>query len=402
MTSASEKRKLKILYLAKWPMNERDWRRLGINHFVETGHHVEIANLADYMHPGLEKPWGEEIHRPDTPVHHIAGFRDLLRLSRDFKNFDAAVVLLQSGFLLSSTLIPYMLLWRSGLAFAVLGPLPGPGARLESAAVPFGLRLRDFFMRLRKINPLNSVIARLPVNWFGARPAAVVLRQSEYGRVIAAFSGTRTRVLNSHTDDYEIMLRMRKENIQKKPQAVFIDQSVPHHPDYATVKSTPPAAEPYYHCLRGYFDRFEAETGLKIVVAAHPRSPLDVLQKALDGRPVFKNRTPELIAESRAVIGHFSTALGMAAALRTPIVLITTKLTYHGHFYHKHYYEMFSRELGAPLIFIDDPETAPVPPLSVNEDLYAAYEKRYMRCEGAPETPRWAAVESALQEILAA
>ncbi|MHC8508129.1 MAG: hypothetical protein ACYYKD_01825 [Rhodospirillales bacterium] len=386
-------------------MNERDWSRFGARHFVRGGHHVEIANLADWIHPHLDKPWDEEVRSPDTPIHYVAGVRDLLRFRHNLKRFDAVIVLLQSAFLMSRTWIPYVLLARSSLPYLVLGPTVYPGFKIDVQAVPLRRRLRDFAARLKNMNPVNSALARTPANWLGVRPAAVVLRQSEMGRVLNAFCGPATRILNIHTDDYETVIGLKKEKHERKAQAVFIDQYMPHHVDLAAANLTPVDAEQYYSRLRVYFDRFEAKTGLPIVVAAHPRASLDVTKEAFAGRPVIKNRTAELIAESRAVIGHTSTALGLAAAMRLPVVILTMQQMYNLYFCEKYIYEAFSRELGAPLIFIDDPETALVPSLpdlTVNEDLYAAYERRYLRCEGAPETPRWAAVESALHEVLAA
>lgn len=396
---------LRLLYMAGWPMNERDWSRFGVSHFVRSGHHVEIANLADWIHPRLDKPWDEEVRSPDTPVHYIAGVRDLLDMRHIFKRFDAVIVLLQSAFLMSRTWIPYVLLARAGSPYLVLGPAVMPGIRLDAKAAPPRQRLRDATARLSQMNPLNSIIARLPARWLGVAPAAVVLKPSEDSQTAPVFTGPDTKVLHSCTDDYENVVRLRRRTSERKDQAVFIDQHMPHHQDFKELNARPINADAYYDCLRRYFDRFEAATGLQTVIAAHPRASVDELREVFNGRPVFKGRTAELISESRAVLGHDSTVLGVAAALRTPVALLATKPTYFQQTYDKYCYEMFSRELGAPLIFIDDPETALVPPLpdlTVNEDLCAAYERRYLRCEGAPETPRWAVVESALQEILAA
>ncbi|MHC8508110.1 MAG: hypothetical protein ACYYKD_01730 [Rhodospirillales bacterium] len=391
--------------MAGWPMNEHDWNRFGVSHFARGGHHVEIANLADWIHPRLEKPWDEEVRSPDTPIHYIAGVRDLLRFRHNIKRFDAVIVLLQSAFLMSRTWLPYILLARSNLPYLVLGPSVYPGFKFDVQAVPLRRRLRDLAARLKDMNPVNSVLARLPAGRLGVGPAAVVLKPSENSQTAPVFTGPGTKVLHSCTDDYENVARLRRRTSERKAQAVFIDQHMPHHQDFKELNAQPINADAYYDCLRRYFDRFEAATGLQTVIAAHPRASVDELRGAFNGRPVFKGRTAELISESRAVFGHNSTALGAAAALRTPVVLLATKPIYFYQTYEKYCYEMFSRELGAPLIFIDDPETALVPPLpdlTVNEDLCAAYERRYLRCEGAPETPRWAAVESALHEVLAA
>ena len=81
-------------------------------------------------------------------------------------------------------------------------------------------------------------------------------------------------------------------------------------------------SDSYWKKIDDTLDFLEKKTGLKAVVAgAHRRSPEDIPTK----KRVIFNRTPELIMQSKLVVGHNSTALHYAVLFKKPIILLKMK-----------------------------------------------------------------------------
>tara|TARA_Y100000768_G_C23949285_1_gene669276 strand:- start:293 stop:1471 length:1179 start_codon:yes stop_codon:yes gene_type:complete len=82
----------------------------------------------------------------------------------------------------------------------------------------------------------------------------------------------------------------------------------------------------YWHCLNEIFERFEKKLKIKIIIAAHFRRSKDKKSLPNIGRKFVFDKTPELIKNSKLVIGHHSTALNYAILMRKPIVLLDFKV----------------------------------------------------------------------------
>jgi hypothetical protein len=97
-----------------------------------------------------------------------------------------------------------------------------------------------------------------------------------------------------------------------------------------------------------------------------------------------------LIATSRLIMAHTSTAIGFAVLFREPTMLLMTRDLYDRQVYEKYTYEGFSHALDTPLQFFDEPSSLEFQkPLEVNETCYEHYVNDYLRCRGAPDQPMW-------------
>jgi len=149
------------------------------------------------------------------------------------------------------------------------------------------------------------------------------------------------------------------------------------------------------------FDRIEKERGLRVVIAAHPRTAYGAAEDMFGDREIISGSTAELIATSRLIMAHTSTAIGFAVLFREPTMLLVTRDLYDRQVYEKYTYEGFSHALDTPLQFFDEPSSLEFQkPLEVNETCYEHYVNDYLRCRGAPDQPMWDTIWEAIGKHL--
>lgn len=126
--------------------------------------------------------------------------------------------------------------------------------------------------------------------------------------------------------DYDSFLRqkkMLKSDKRSKDYVLFLDQFWPFHPDFRALDKVIPLAEDYYRDhLEVLFSFIEKTLGKRIVIALHPKAEIDLAKQIYGKRELIKNETLNLISGASFVLGHYSTSLIFALALKKPIGLI--------------------------------------------------------------------------------
>lgn len=139
--------------------------------------------------------------------------------------------------------------------------------------------------------------------------------------------------------------------------AVFIDQYYPFHPDMTIMGTSHIPSEPYYRQLNATFNIIEKELGVKVLIAAHPKSLKYKDKNFFNGRKVYMGMTADLIKNASYVIIHDSTALSFAIMNYKPVIALTSSLI------KKYYPENYnncvnlSEQFGFTLINMDNIET---------------------------------------------
>ncbi|MDT8447561.1 MAG: hypothetical protein RRB13_11780 [bacterium] len=179
-------------------------------------------------------------------------------------------------------------------------------------------RLRDMFSsRLIFWLRQHSELYPLPLRVFSLR--------NELTQYYQARTGFPSElILPFHSMEYDRFLAYKKAHPQGEAPdgtCVFLDEAFTHHPDYAVVYGHErPGTEAYLAKMIRVFEQVEAQTGLRVVVAAHPRSRYDELGDAFGGREVIQGKTQELVARSSLVLAHVSTSVSFAALFDKPLV----------------------------------------------------------------------------------
>lgn len=142
-------------------------------------------------------------------------------------------------------------------------------------------------------------------------------------------SDSLVRWINSY--DYDTYLgyvrSLEGATPASEPIAVFLDEAATSHRDFDLIGGKGlclPEAE-YSASMRRLFDAVERNTGLRVVVAAHPRSDYDNRPGFFGDRELVLGRTVDLVARSSFVIGHVSTAISYAVLFDKPLLLARTK-----------------------------------------------------------------------------
>lgn len=100
---------------------------------------------------------------------------------------------------------------------------------------------------------------------------------------------------------------------------LFIDAGPSTHPAFINRINTLDHNN-YLRRINNYFEFIEKETGLPIVISAHPKSKYN--KDDFGGRNIYIGRTAELIHYSEGVLSHYSTSLVNAALEYKPIQII--------------------------------------------------------------------------------
>jgi hypothetical protein len=211
-----------------------------------------------------------------------------------------------------------------------------------------------------------------------------------------SFVNRNCKFLHTHSLDYDIVLKLKENNSSSQHTtnySVFLDDCKPYHPDNLVMDigmNLAPDKTPddYYLELNNFFDLHEQNSDTKVIIAAHPRFNYKNLPfKPFRERELYYGRTVELIKNCSCVIGHNSTALGVAAIFNKPIVLLNSS-TFSN--YNNCCVNLFAKELGVRVIdlsFIKPLQNLDLGPKSRNS--YKSYIAKYIKEENKSELNSW-------------
>lgn len=179
------------------------------------------------------------------------------------------------------------------------------------------------------------------------------------------------RLSRIHHQDVDAALADEPSAVEvPEDYCVFIDDYLPHHPDFCITGSPTVDAAKYYVALNRFFDRIEQRLGTAVVVAAHPRAVYAA--NPFEGRLVVAGETNALVKNARIAFAHMSTAVSFAVLHRKKLCLIHSADIRRVH--PIGYLQMLKTAeiLGCPLL---DFETWPGDELPVQELEVARYEQ---------------------------
>ncbi len=143
--------------------------------------------------------------------------------------------------------------------------------------------------------------------------------------VISSHDGPETSVFINHPDweKFQNALANPQSPIVTEPYVVFIDEYYPLHPDYLCRFGKLPNANAnaYQSSLCRFFDDYEKRTGLRVVIAAHPKAGYE--PGTFGQRPIIKYQTDNLVQYAQGVFLHHSAAVAYAILFDKPVGFIT-------------------------------------------------------------------------------
>jgi len=204
-------------------------------------------------------------------------------------------------------------------------------------------------------------------------------------------------VVPIHSMEYDRFLRFVRAGgrLQVKEKAVFLDEAFVSHPDKLRVLglSEVPGAEVYFEKMTQLFNRIEQQTGLNVIIAAHPRVQY---QNEWGDREVVYHQSLEQVAQAKIVVAHSSTSVSLAVLFDRPLLLVDLKGA-------NRLVGIMSRLLKASRIDLENPrelEYFNFKDFANRSNSYQFYRDHYLKSPKAdPKKTCWEIIGPALKEL---
>jgi hypothetical protein len=373
----------RIVFVVQSPLTRRDYRRHGIEYLQRQGGDIRVIDVTALIFPNVAPRPSDPVEACPVPLTICRSHADWINCNEYLLQATLTVCLVGSGYVTLTNLPILRAISRAPGAFMLFMTNLHPQPRVKSRAVGIVARIKRF-----RLWP--SLLARVPLRLLGVRHVDYVVHGGRKTIVARPLVGPQSKLIVGHSTDYEACLAATSVPETQSNTAVFLDQNFGFHRDpIASGIRQPASAELFYSALRKFFDRIEAELGVAVVIAAHPRSGYDSVQKLFGDRKVVKERTAELIKESNLVIACYSTAIGMAVWFGKPLVMIATKeVVSHPNL--AGVVESFAHALGKDIIFIDEPDAFSTQDMRrIDRNRYDAYVEDFIKMKSSPELPLW-------------
>ena len=313
-----------LFYIHRFPFNKEAFNRDEFAYFISEGYHVKYLDISTLL---KKKDLG--VKSPESLKDYIIPFDS----KKSFKNFllehkDDSVIITDVGLLANSAWM-YVAIFNAKLPYVLFENSVLPKIKNASKQIT-----KTGFLKLfKRFN--YSKIYKKPVEMFThliakskLYPAKMIITSKpKLSAEKRALKGKDTIMKYSMSLDYKVAMDAAENNTMEEPYAVFVDQYFVHHPDFKTNHIVHFfTAEEYYTELNNFLADFSAKTGLKIVIASHPRRSE---QQTKDFNPDFEihyNKTAELVKHSRVALIHFSTAINFAVIFKKPFLLLDSDL----------------------------------------------------------------------------
>lgn len=314
----SSQRSVRVAVVLILPFTENDYPKVDIPGLLASGAIIDVIDVSAYLFPGNNlKTHTEPL--PEGINHHLISTAPELRNVGDIlAQVDFIICSATTGHisqinlaimrLVSQASAPYMIIYRNAVPVI-------DGAHFQ---VSFNQRLQHF-------NLFNTIVNRAPLGLLGIRPADYVVYGGEASQISMRLVSDKTAVVWSYAESYQHY----KSEIAANPHlpsdktAVFLDQNIGYHPDNAEHgRADHVDPEKVYPHLRRWFDLVEENTGLRVVIAAHPRANYDALPGIFGDREIRLGETTKMVHASSLVMTFYSTAANLGVLFGKPISVL--------------------------------------------------------------------------------
>lgn len=371
------------MYLFSTPILASYAYRYGINYLKEEGYEIELMDLSNLLaiqaykevKSGLLEYEGYKVILCKDKKHLVG------KISKYEKD---TIFLLTFDFYLDVFFI-YKELTRNRLDFGYINRMD---TNLEvSITMNFREKIRNYILNININKIAATLFNKIPRKWLKLKSAEFIVLggncNSEFYRKIT-LCDDKTRTIYLHSLDYEEYLKakqIKNSQFAREKYCVFLDQYTPYHPDGISmgIKMNP---DIYYKELRNIFRIIEEQYGLKVLIAAHPRSDYSKHPEAYQKYPVYKYMTAEMILYSEFVLTQYSTAQTYAILANKPMLFLYSDELINFKIYLLAI-NAYSKETGAPKINIshttDSEIIRKIGELKIDGDLYKQYIYNYIK-----------------------
>jgi hypothetical protein len=381
-----------------------DYERFDIEYMLDQGIRITVVDVADIVIP--ESPRGREAYAdwPSIEFKIVTRRGELAPVFASIADADLVVNFVSDRLISARSFFVLRAMGRMKAPSLIISSEAYPGfVESERASLTLFSQIRNLPGRISRANILNSLLARIPRQVLGVPAADFLVQGGRRSMIKSALVGPSTKTIQAHSLDLDRIMRLQKAmpSASETDTAVFIDQGVIGHREYLhpAMRGNFEGAR-YFKSLRVLFDRIEAETDLKVIIAAHPHSTLPYDQGEFGDREIVRHRSIELVIGSRMVIAHNSALIGAAVALNKPILIVTSREDMYRRGDESAGYHLgFIQALNKKLCFLDELENLGIDAATrVDPEVYHQYVVNYIKQDSSPDLSYW---EIVLQEVAA-
>jgi len=202
----------------------------------------------------------------------------------------------------------------------------------------------------------------------------------------------KTKIIWAHALDYDLYLDSQKDapdDLIEHPYAVYLDEGHPIHSDDNLPKNSNNAyLNEYYMELNKTLDHLEKKLKIPIVIAEHPLAARNDNAQRFKGRKVFKNKSIDLVSQSKFVLVHDNTLLNFAVIFEKPIIFVKFE-NMIGTLYNKrsdYIAKQFqSISMDSAMILKGDFDNKHM----IDQETYTQYRENYIKSINSPENYFW-------------
>ncbi len=387
----------RILFLLEHPPDARDKSRFGFTTLEKLGFEVHIAELSAIR--GRGAPNAEERKGTDPWPLTCAGLSALKRFALSLEHHDTVIMVggvTQQSLWTDRRILAILGRSRAFLAAISVGGMPALDAeatarrRVVQQATFMAVRPRCWPTLARRALAIMSggtLAARQALHLTSIRPLEQIWAGTTAANIAPSLIRRSTSITPVHMLDFDLVLAAQA-SATTTGGVVFLDCMGPEHPDYALQGVVPALSGPDYALLIGPgLGALASATHSSIKIAAHPKASEGQSESMYPGREVVRGSTVDLIAQANVVAcAEASTAIGMAVAMRKPLVIMTSSRFEPWVCQSNH---SLIRQLNPAVIDLDCESPSVQGPLEVDQEAYSKFLERYMKRAGTPQKPFW-------------
>lgn len=364
----------KIVFLVETPILERYYKRYGIQELRDLGFETTIFDLSPILLPTAYQHITKGLCDYDECGFYR--FFDLETLKKVFKEMDSETTLLicSMGYLWSYRHV-FRIIKRYGLHFCYFMQEITP---TDATKVNKSDENKLSISRIK-----DSITRRIPLQLHGISFADFIIGCGDDRDAIEAYKRARLckeecQIIFFHSSNYEeCLVNKTLPSIYNEKFCVFIDQYLPYHTDLIKMGICIDANK-YYQDMNKLFDLIEEKLGIKVVIAAHPRSDYEKNSGAFGDRDIVYNKTCQLVKEAEFVIYHFSNSLAYVTLFNKPLLVVVNNEILH---FFSEAVNKICQQMNVKYLNLNEDYSFSVVKsnMSIDENVYLQYVQRYMK-----------------------
>ena len=188
-----------------------------------------------------------------------------------------------------------------------------------------------------------------------------------------------SKIISINSIDYDKFLATNiSERFIAEKYCLFLDEYLPHHPDFKifNIKTLDPNS--YYKQLNLFFKDVESRFNIPVIIAAHPKAELYKEYNPFDKRKIYFNKTETLTKDAEFVLFHGSTSASFAVLYGKPSIGLYSNSLKD---IMPQYYQFiinYAYELGHSVYNVDDVFTLSTVDLRIDNIKYDVFKDNYL------------------------